>query len=288
MNPLQPEILRQDIGDAEIQYLHYPGSGPVVILMHATGFLPWLWHPIARQLASQYRIIAPYFCDHRDAKPENGGLDWFILAGDLAALCNKLSIKKPYFVGHSMGATVITIANAVLHVHAEGMILIEPIILPEPVYTTGISLEQHPLASRSIKRQNGWPDMEDAKTYLKSKSMFSKWDDEMLDLYIRYGMIPDDSGGLKLACHPRREASLFMGGHQFNPWPFLPQINCRTLIVEGENSENRNFIDLPLISKLIPGCSHYMVKNAGHLIPQEQPGETCRLILDFFQGMLKM
>ncbi|NLW66226.1 MAG: alpha/beta hydrolase, partial [Bacteriovoracaceae bacterium] len=56
-----PEILTQDIGDVDLSYLLYEGDGPTLILMHATGFLPWLWHPIARELAPSYRVIAPYF-----------------------------------------------------------------------------------------------------------------------------------------------------------------------------------------------------------------------------------
>jgi lipase len=51
----------QDIGDIDISYLLYEGDGPPLIFLHATGFLPWLWHPLARDLSVVYRIIAPYF-----------------------------------------------------------------------------------------------------------------------------------------------------------------------------------------------------------------------------------
>ncbi len=40
-----PETRVQDIGDAEVPYLVYAGNGPALVLVHATGFLPWLWHP---------------------------------------------------------------------------------------------------------------------------------------------------------------------------------------------------------------------------------------------------
>ncbi len=49
-----PETRVQDIGDAEVPYLVYAGNGPALVLVHATGFLPWLWHPIARELADSY------------------------------------------------------------------------------------------------------------------------------------------------------------------------------------------------------------------------------------------
>jgi lipase len=68
-----PKLLTQAIGDADLSYLLYVGDGPVIVLMHATGFSPWMWHPIARELAPRWGVIAPYFCDHRETDPERRG-----------------------------------------------------------------------------------------------------------------------------------------------------------------------------------------------------------------------
>ncbi len=277
-----PDILIQDIGDADLQYLYYDGDGPPIIMMHATGFLPWLWHPIARYLSEKYKIIAPYFCDHRVIEPEQGGLNWMTLADDLCMLCKRLEIDRPLLVGHSMGATVMTIANATHSSIARRMIIIEPIFLPEDFYRAQITVEQHPLASKSIKRRKSWEDAVAAREYLRSKKLFAKWDDEMLDLYIRYGMIEGDTGGLQLACSPQREASLFMGGMQYDPWPLLSKVSCPVLVLEGEKSENRQFIDLKRATSLFPRGYYQLVRRAGHLIPMEQPRETARIIDEFF------
>lgn len=283
MKTEMPEIRSLNVGDAELQYLHYGSQGPVIIMMHATGFLPWLWHPIARELSDEYRIIAPYFCDHRVVEPENGGLSWMLMAEDLCEICGKLNIENPFLVGHSMGATVMALANSVHETSAEKMILIEPIFLPQEFYKIDISIEQHPLASKSINRRNYWDTRDDARKYLKSKKLFMKWDDEMLDLYVRYGMVPGETGGLQLACHPRREAALFMGGRNFDPWPVLENISCPVLIVEGEKSENRTFIDLPKAVSVIRNGSYQLVKEAGHLIPMEQPETITQIIREYFK-----
>ncbi len=282
MNQIRPEINSIQLEDTELQYLHYPSEGPPLVLLHATGLLPWLWHPIARALSPGYRVIAPYFCDHRTCEPEEGGLSWEILAKDLVALCERLSLRRPFLVGHSMGGTVVTIAHASEGLQAGKIVLIEPIFLPQSIYETGLTVEQHPLASRSIKRRNAWKTEEEARSYLRSRKMFEKWDDEMLDLYIRYGMVSGEGGGLILACHPRREASIFMGGTRFNPWPVIPMMRCPVLVVEGEASENRHFIDLPAVAAAIPEGQYHLVPEAGHLIPQERPAETARIIGDFF------
>lgn len=281
-NTINPKALSADIGDAEISYLDYEGGGETIIFLHATGFMPWIWHPIAREFAPEFRVIAPYFCDHRSVDPYEGGLNWLQLADDFTKFCKVLNIKKPYLVGHSMGATVITMASAVSGLESSGMVLVEPIFLPDSVYAMDLSVEQHPLASKSIKRRDGWADTHEAFAYLKSRPLFKTWDDEMLHLYLKHGMKPDEEG-LKLTCSPVKEASLFMGGTHFNPWPILPKVTCPVLVIEGALSENRGFIEYEKATSLFPKGKYLLVEGAGHLIPMEKPALISETIKAFFR-----
>jgi pimeloyl-ACP methyl ester carboxylesterase len=279
-----PQTFRQNLGDTELVSLRYEGEGPPLVFLHATGFMPWLWHPIARELAGDYRIFAPYFCAHRNADPENGGVDWRTLAEDLAIFCERLHLEKPFLVGHSMGATVAVIANALYGIPAAGMVLIEPIFIPPELYRIRISVEQHPLASKAIQRTNFWRNRDEAMTYLRSRPLFQSWDEEILELYLLHG-ISGGEEGLRLTCSPRREAALYLGGMQYDPWPLLSRVSSPALILEGEKSENRSFIDLDRVRSLIPGGAHHLVGGAGHLIPMEQPAEVSRLIRAFFGSL---
>lgn len=283
---MEPRILSQDIGDASLSYLLYKGDGPAIVMLHATGFLPWLWDPIARELAPSFRVIAPYFCDHRDTDPNRGGLSWLEIARDLTEFCRRLDLDRPLLVGHSMGATVLAIAHADCGLAAGGMLLVEPIFLPRDYYRTLLTVEDHPLASKAIRRTNHWPDEDAALAYLRSRALFEKWDEEMLRLYIRYGMIDDDAGGLTLTCAPEREAALFMGGMQYDPWPVLPRITCPVLMLEGETSENRAFIDLKEALSHIPHAPEYrLIPDAGHLLPMEQPRTVTEILRDFIRRL---
>lgn len=282
MSEARPSVLSADIGDAEISYLLYEGGGPAMVLLHATGFMPWLWHPIARRLAPRWRIIAPYFCDHRVSDPHEGGLDWFTLAQDLLHLVSTLGLGRPALVGHSMGATVASIACGALGLDAQGLVLFEPIFLPRDLYGAAVTVDMHPLASKAIRRKDTWESEDELRTYLRSKPLFANWDDEMLELYMEYGIRRLDGGGLRLSCSPFREASLFMGGMHYDPWPMMGNVACPVLVVEGENSENRAFIDLAKAASTFPRGSYTLVRGAGHLIPQEKPAESLRIIEDFF------
>lgn len=282
MSEMYPVKRYVDIGDAVIEYLDYPSDGPPLLLLHATGFLPWLWHPVARVLAGGFNVIAPYICDYRHAEPEQGGLGWNQIASDMEAFCKCLDIDRPYVAGHSMGGAVAVIAAGAMGLNPVKMVLIEPIILPDFFYQVKIDVMDHPLASKSIKRRNQWSNPDEARQYMKSKPLFDKWDPEVLELYIRHGMKSSENGDLCLTCHPRQEAALFMGSMQFNPWPVLDRINCPVLVLEGQYTDNKGFLDFKKVADKLPKGSYQEVADAGHLVPMEKPESTVDIIREFF------
>lgn len=285
MDTQLPPARSQTIDDVALQYLAYDGGRPTIVLLHATGFLPWLWHPIARRLAPVSRVIAPYFCDHRQADQTDGGLDWMQLAGDLTRLCRQLEIEKPVLVGHSMGATVATLAQAACGIDAGGLILIEPIFLPRDAYQVGWSASTHPLASMALRRRSHWSDTAEMKAYMKTKSLFARWEAEFVELYVKHGTVPGENGGLELACPPPSEAALFIGGTVNDPWPLLSRVRCPALVLEGADSDLRGTLDLPAAAAEFPDGRHRRIENAGHLIPMEKPALIQEIITEFVRSL---
>ncbi len=262
-------------------YLYYPGGEKRMLFAHATGFLPWLWHPIIEGFAPEHSVWAPYICNYRSCNPHEGGLSWDIIAQDLAAFCRAQKIKRPLLVGHSMGATVLTIAVAAYGIEPCGMVLVEPIFLPDQFYQMELSLKDHPLASKSIKRVNHWQSEDEATSYLKSRSLFSDWDAEMLRLYQQFGMEKMTAGDMRLTCSPESEAAMFMGGWSRDPWPLLEKIPCPALVIEGEKSPNIGLVDIQRAVSLLPQGLYGSVADGGHLIPMEKPAAIAAIIKDF-------
>jgi pimeloyl-ACP methyl ester carboxylesterase len=261
----------------------YEGTGDgaqTLVLLHATGFPPQLWHPVARTLARDYRIIVPFYGDHRAADTQTGAVSWMTLADDLARFCGALNIIRPFVAGHSMGATVAAISEAACGLAAAALILIEPIFLIQDLYGIPFKVSDHPFASKSVKRLGYWRDEAKLRRYLQSKSLFQRWDSEILDLYVTFGFQQDLDGGIRLVCSPQREAELFMGGMQHDPWPLFPGIHCPAYILEGENSENRLYVDLKKASSLMPRGAYALMSHAGHLIPMERPQEAADRIAE--------
>lgn len=276
------ELRVQDIDGVRLPYLFFESaaSAPQMIFMHATGFLPWLWEPIIEEFTLTSNIRAPFICDYRPTNPETG-LSWDIIARDFSAFCRLQQIRNPLMVGHSMGATISVIAAAVYGLQPRGLILIEPIFLPDRFYSAKPDIQSHPLAAKSIKRANHWNNETESWSYLKSKPFFSRWDERVLRLYQKYGMQKQEDGSLRLTCSPQSEAALFMGGRIMNPWPLLEKINCPVLIVEGEMTENKGLVDVQKAVSLLRNCKYQLVAGVGHLIPMEKPKEIAKIIKTF-------
>jgi hypothetical protein len=46
---LKPEIRHADLAGSKIEYLYYEGDGPVIIMLHATGFYPGCGTPLRKE-----------------------------------------------------------------------------------------------------------------------------------------------------------------------------------------------------------------------------------------------
>ncbi|MFO7568392.1 MAG: alpha/beta hydrolase [Smithellaceae bacterium] len=275
-----PDLKHQDVGGAELPYLYYAGGDRHILFAHATGFLPWLWHPVIAPFVPEYSVWAPYICNYRSCNPYEGGLSWNVIAEDFSTFCRAQQVDKPLLIGHSMGATVLTIAAA-NGLTPRGMILIEPIFLPDEFYKMKPSVKDHPLASKSIKRVSHWQDENEAMSYLKSRSFFSDWDEDVLGLYKEFGMEKLSAGDMRLTCTPESEAAMFMGGVSRDPWPLLEKIDCPVLVIEGEKSPNIGLVDVRRAVSLLPQGRYASVAEAGHLIPMQKPAEIAAIVKDF-------
>ena len=93
-----PDLKMQDVGGARLPYLHYDGGTPQIIFVHATGFMPWLWHPVINEFVPKNSAWAPFICDYRDCNPQAGGLSWETISRDLSVFCSSLKIENPLII----------------------------------------------------------------------------------------------------------------------------------------------------------------------------------------------
>lgn len=85
-----------------LNYKHYPGQGPAMVILHGLYGNQGNWAPLARQLASEFNV---YAIDARN----HGQSEWADsmrlqeMADDVAETMQSLALASAHLVGHSMG-----------------------------------------------------------------------------------------------------------------------------------------------------------------------------------------
>ena len=184
--------------------------------------------PIARlfeKLAGEYEIWAPDLRGHgATTLPADAGMhrSWGIYVTDMMALWGQLGFVPDALAGHSMGATTALMTAARLAREGRtipALALIEPVILPRPVYWLArspffaLNRNRMPIARQARRRRNGWPDREAARQRYAKHPGFARWAPGVLEDYLEGGLLDVGNGAgdgekkLILACDPAWEAA---------------------------------------------------------------------------------
>jgi pimeloyl-ACP methyl ester carboxylesterase len=82
------------------------GSGPNVVLIHGMINSSRHWEPVAKRLASSYRVIAPDLIGHGDAATPRGDYSLGAHAAGIRDLLTTIGVERATIVGHSLGGGV--------------------------------------------------------------------------------------------------------------------------------------------------------------------------------------
>jgi pimeloyl-ACP methyl ester carboxylesterase len=270
------------IGNQPYHYLDFGGEGlPPLIFVHGTGFHAWLWSPYGEALRDQFHCYAVDQRWHGDSTREDRSFDWIHNGDDLAAFVRELGLHKPYFVGHSMGSVSIAFAEA-RHPGTVGRaVFIDPIIMGDAYYEVPFTLENHPMAAKTMKRRVVWDSHEQMVQTYGAKPPFDSWKPEFLRLYVQHGTRPSAAGGVELKCRPEHEAQVYLNGNRSSPWPHLENLDFPTMIVRPLKSDTLHVTRASEVAERMPQGRLIDVPEATHYLPMEEPETLIRIIRDF-------
>jgi pimeloyl-ACP methyl ester carboxylesterase len=241
------------------------GKGRDLLFLHgAGGHMPN--DPLLAALATKYRVSAPLLPGYGRSEGEDGLRDMLDVTLHALDVLEKLKLRKPILVGHSMGGMIAAEMAAIAHTEIEQLCLLAP---------AGLWLDDHPIVDIFTKLPYELPALlfHDAEL---GRRLMTAGGGDMGDMEFLKQF---------LVMNARR---LGMAGKLLFPIPDrglaqrLRRITARTLIVWGREDALIPPVYGEAFKKAISKARLVKIAKAGHAVGQEKPAEVLEAIRDFF------
>ena len=250
------------------------GTGPTLVLAHATGLHAHVWQPLVARLRSSFHCIGvDLMAQGSSTAPTDGDLRWDGVATGLVAVLDDLELSgrgDVYAVGHSQGGFAVIEAELRRPGTFAAIFAYEPVIFPSlPGVMPDGTRPPNPMAVLTRRRRRTFVSHDAAVANFSSKPPFKQCDPEVIESYVRWGFrltgVVADNGDAEigLVCSPETEGDLFEGVAT-DVFPRLPDLRCP--VVYGLGDEPGNFsVVVPLAAEntpqgrllRLPGRTHF-------------------------------
>ena len=275
--------------EGQIHFLDWGGSGPQVHFLHGNGFCAGTYTPFLNLLIADYHIYASDVRGH--GQSHFHGLrrirHWEIFANDLKDVIEKIMIPPIIGIGHSLGAVTTFIAAAKYPDLFNGLVMIDPVILPRSrlwfiATLKALGLQGNlPLARTTRRRKRVFANKQSAfKRLAAGKGIFKSWSKEFIEAYLDCGLLEKDANTAILKCEPELEAQIFES-IPLNIWSYADGIRCPVLAVRGAFSNAFVSKSARRLQSMIRDYEFTEIPHAGHFVPMEQPQACSRVIKTF-------
>jgi len=273
----------------EINLLDWGGTGPRLLLHHATGFCAGVWDEVARRLRAHFHVMGVDARGHGDSSKPAVEEDyaWDRFGEDLRAVARMLAAEVgnaalPVGVGHSFGGTAMLLASCVSPSPFERLVLVDPVIPPPPGSRLQLArgARGKQMVEGARKRRARWESRAEARAWFAKKSLFEDWLPGALDAYVAEGLGDDAEGGVSLKCTPEVEAAVFGASFDSDAWGAASGVRIPTLVLRALHGDFPSEVFRALVARM--SAAQLQEVEAGHLVPMERPELVAEAILQSY------
>jgi pimeloyl-ACP methyl ester carboxylesterase len=270
--------------------LEWLGSGPPLLMLHATSFCADVWKPAwnaarAAGLASQRALAVDQRGHGRSTAPsEPSAYAWTRLAGDVLAVLEAefAPEERALLVGHSSGGTAVLAAAAMCPERVAGVAVVEPVLfeVPAPGADADSFAGSRLFAERAGKRRSRFEDRAAARAALEKRFPYSGFAVSALEACLDGGFEVGGDGELTLRCAPEIEAWAYQGAAALDLWSLTPRIEAPIRVLAAEHSA----MPPPLLERLCScrgGVRVDQVAGTTHFALMERPEPVGAILADF-------
>jgi pimeloyl-ACP methyl ester carboxylesterase len=257
---------------------------------HANGYPPAAYLPFFIHFSQQYHLLAMRMRPLWPSSDPKEFSDWRALSKDLDEFLLQQDLNQVIGVGHSMGATT-TLRLALQRPDLfRALILIDPVIFrPSTIYTwnlvfkLGLSYRLNPLVKRALRRQTNFANPDVMFQTYRTKTIFSRMNDESLKAYVTAMACPDGEGQIRL-CYPKEwEARIYATAihADMDIWRSLPGLVPPVLFLRGSHSDTFLESTVHEIQLRLKTARIKTIPDSTHLVVLEKPGQVYNEIIQF-------
>ena len=246
------------------------GSGPDLLVCHATGFHGMAYRPLAQCLKERFRVWALDFRGHgaSGAAPD-GDYAWSGMGVDVAACAAAIGGDRLYGFGHSMGGAALLLAERSAPGLFAGLFLYEPIVLPRGFFDAA---DANPLAAGARNRREVFSSRAEALARYSSRSPLGVMRADALAAYVEGGFVDLPDGRVRLACSAETEARTFEASGGL-PTEEAAGISVPATVAAGTVGGVPNpGAFAPAVAEALPQGRFMSFEDLGHFGPLEAPG----------------
>ncbi len=260
-----------------IAYYDFGGSGPDLLLAHATGFSAAVLTPLARRLGGRYRCIAFDARAHgASERPAGEDFGWHGFAADVLAVADRLGLDRPAAFGHSCGAAALLLAEQAQPGRFSSLYCYEPVMHPGDTPLPP-GLETNPLAAGALRRREEFASREEALANFSAKAPFDRLHPDVLEAYVENGFA-SGAGGIRLRCRRRDEAQVYAHGLAHDAFARLGEVRCPVTLACGAGTDAIGPAFLELLAGRLPRSRVEVFTGLDHFGPLVDPGAVARSV----------
>lgn len=280
-------------GGIRMRAYDWGGTGPTLVLAHATGLHAHVWLPLVTHLRQSFRCIGVDLMGQgASSLPDNGDHSWHGVAAGLVSVLEHFGLAgrgDVYGIGHSQGGYAVLEAELRRPGTFRSVFVHEPVVFPPmPGMNPGDTWPDNPMAVLTRRRRRTFASADVAIANFAKKPPFGRCDRSVVEAYVYWGFRPtgvvDDQGNAEigLVCSPETEAALFSASVTdiFNR---LPQLGCDVTYGLGEEAGNFEGI-VPLAAAATPKGTLLRLPGRTHFGILEGVDEMAVIIRDCLLG----
>ncbi len=253
------------------------GSGPDLLVCHATGFHGLAYRPLAQCLKEHFRVWALDFRGHGASDPApDGDYMWSSMGADVAACAAAVGVERLYGFGHSMGGAALLLAERSAPPMFEGLFLYEPIVLPRGFFDAP---NANPLAAGARNRREVFNSRAEALARYSSRSPLGVMRADALAAYVEGGFVDLPDGRVRLACSAETEARTFEASGGLSTEEAV-SISVPATVAAGTVAGVPNpGAFAPAVADALPRGRFLSFEDLGHFGPLEAPGVVAAAVV---------